>query len=98
MRLTYARLESQVVAAPSALSRDARQILTRLVDESGISDRLETFSDRLEACEDLYEGANDRIADYRWYIGGHWLEFGIIILLLMEVVLMAADVYFRHGK
>ncbi len=98
MRLTYARLESQFVAAPAALPRDSREFLTRLVEDAGISDRLETFSNRLEACEDLYEGANDRIADYRWYVGGHWLEIAIIAILLVEVVLMAVDVYMRHPK
>jgi hypothetical protein len=68
------------------------------VEETVVDDRLEGFSNRLEACEDLYEGANDRIADYHWYLEGGWMELTIILLLLIEIVLMGMDVYLRHGK
>jgi hypothetical protein len=88
MRLTYTSLEPHLVIASATLPRDARQVMARLLDEAEISDRLEEVSNRLEACEDLYEGANDRVADYRWYIGGHWMELGIILLLLVEVALL----------
>ena len=48
---------------------------------------------RLEACEDLYEGAHDRVADFCWYRSGHWLEVGIIAFLIVEVVLMSIELY-----
>ena len=51
---------------------------------------------RLEALEDLYEGANDRVADYRWYRSGAWLEIGIIILLIIETVMISFDFYMRR--
>lgn len=98
MRLEYARLESQLVTAPLSLSGNAREIMERLIDESGIDDRMEAFSNRLEACEDLYEGANDRIADHRWYVEGHWLEIAIVLLLVLEVVLISTDLYLKHVK
>ena len=98
MRLTYASLEPHLVIASGTLPRDARQVMARLLDEAEITDRLEAVSNRLEACEDLYEGANDRVADYRWYIGGHLLEVGITLLLLVEVALLVTDLSLRHWK
>jgi hypothetical protein len=97
MRLTYARLESQVAQASRSLARDARQVMTRLLTEAEVDARLEAASNRLEAFEDLYEGANDRIADYRWYLSSEWLEVGIIFLLVVEVALLGFEIY-RHLK
>jgi hypothetical protein len=98
MRLTYGRLEAQFELAPHTLPRDSREVMERLVEETGIDHRMEGFSNRLEGCEDLYEGANDRIADYHWYVEGGWMEAIIILLLVFEVVLMATDIYVKHGK
>lgn len=97
-RLEYAQLESQLTTAPLSFSHEARQIIERLIEESEIYDRMEAFSNRLEACEDLYEGANDRIADHKWYVEGHWLEIGIVTLLVLEVILISADLYLKHWK
>ena len=85
MRLAYARLEPQLTIASRTLPDDAREVMSRLMDETEVSDRLEGASNRLEACEDIYEGANDRIAEYRWYIEGHWLEIIIIAILMAEI-------------
>ncbi len=98
MRLTYGRLEAQFAIAPHALPRECRQMMERLVEEAAIDHRMEGFSNRLEACEDLYEGANDRIADYHWYLEGGWMEFIIIVLLVLEVILMGSDIYLRHSR
>jgi hypothetical protein len=70
--------------------------MARLLSKADVEARLSEINDRLEAMEDLYEGANDRVADYRWYRNGHLLEIGIIILLLVEVVLMSGDMYIRY--
>jgi hypothetical protein len=96
MRLCYARLEPRMAKARRALPVEARRVTAHLRARADVEARLEAFSDRLEACEDLYEGANDRVADYRWYIGGHALEISIIVLLVLEVVLMAAELYMRY--
>ncbi len=98
MRLSFARLEPQLTIPSSDLPRDARQLMTRLCEEANVEDRLEAFSNRLEACEDLYEGATDRIAEYRWYFGGQWMELTIVGLLVVEVVLLASDMYLRHFR
>src|SRR5262245_15065462 len=95
MRLTYARLEPRLAGGWRTLARGPRRLLSRLLRKANVAARLKAFGDRLEVCEDLYEGASDRVADYRWYVGGNWLEIGIIFLLSLEVVLMGVEIYLR---
>ncbi len=90
-RLIYARLCAQLGLPSPTLSTKSRQIVSKLLRESNIEDRLELYSDRLEAMEELYEGANDRVADYRWYRGGHILEWTIVIILVLEAVAMSIE-------
>jgi hypothetical protein len=96
MRLTYARLELRLLKGSRSLSPVARGLVNRLLAKADVEVRLASFSNRLEACEDLYEGATDRVADYRWYRTGHWLEWGIILLLMLEVAVMTADLYVHY--
>jgi hypothetical protein len=70
--------------------------MARLLKKADVEARLAALNDRLEAKEDLYEGANDRVADYRWYRNGHLLEIAIVVLLLVEALVMSADMYIRY--
>jgi hypothetical protein len=89
LRLTFARLEPGLRAASPSLPPDARKAITRLIAGADVPSRLEAFDSRLEVCEDLYEGAVDRIADFRWYRNGERLEIAIVVLLVLEVILSA---------
>jgi hypothetical protein len=90
LRLTFARLE-----LARAIDREGRRAGSALMALSGVRGRLESFSNRLEACEDLYEGAVDRITDFRWYRKGEILETVIVVLLVLEVILMAWQLWPR---
>ncbi|HET6247269.1 MAG TPA: hypothetical protein VFE47_06160 [Tepidisphaeraceae bacterium] len=96
LRLTAARVEPRLYLRPRALPLAAQNIVRRLCSRADTEARLESMSDRLEACEDLYEGAVDRITDHRWYRKGMWVEIAIVILLFMEVLQLAATMIF-HG-
>jgi hypothetical protein len=96
LRLTYARLEPRLEKGSRTLAPEARRLMVRLLRKADVESRLEHISNRLETLEDLYEGAVDRIADYRLYRNGHWLEIIIIVLLLSEVFLMSGDMYIRY--
>ncbi len=88
LRLQFARLEPQLLQASRTLPAEARHLIARLSAKADIEARLESLSDQLEACEDLYEGATDRISDFCNYRKELWLEIAIVILLLVEVVLL----------
>jgi hypothetical protein len=89
LRLAFARLEPSLRSVPRSLPPDARKAMTRLLAGSGVPSRLEAFDRRLEACHDLYEGAVDRIADFRWYRHGELLEIAIVVLLILELTVSA---------
>jgi hypothetical protein len=97
MRLTYSRLEPRLAKGSRSLPLTARRIMTRLLRKADVEARLEALNDRLEALEELYEGATDRVADYRWYRNGHLLEICIIGLLLIEGILMSADLWIQYS-
>jgi hypothetical protein len=96
LRLRFARLEPHLESADPSLPIDARRVFNRLLKKTRMEARLEAFSDRLEAIEDLYEGAVDRITDHRNYRKGSLLEVGIIGLLLLETILLMVQAL--HGK
>jgi hypothetical protein len=97
MRLTFARLEPQLYAACEIGPSPARRWITPLTERSNIETRLESLNDRLEALEEFYEGANQRISEYRWYKGGHALEIIIIVILLIETVMIGFDLYLHNS-
>ena len=88
LRLQFARLEPNLYQSARTLPAAARQVFDRLSIRADIETRLEALNDRLETIEDLYEGAIDRITDYRNYRKGSLLEIAIVILLAVEVVLL----------
>jgi hypothetical protein len=96
LRLAAARLEPCLYLRPRTLPGASQRLIARLRARADIESRLEALSDRLEACEDLYEGAVDRVTDHRWYRRGFWLEIAIVALLLLEVIQIAASLIL-HG-
>lgn len=93
MRLTFAGLQPRLGKASPGLPRDSRAIVTALFKHADVEERALALDGRLEALEDLYEGANDRLADYRWYHSGTSLEVAIVVLLVVETLLIAVDIW-----
>lgn len=91
LRLTFARLEPRLSIPPRDLPPAGRRAFRRLLARADVEDRLTAVSDQLEACEDLYEGAVDRVTDHRWWRRGHRLETIIVVLLAAEGVQLAAE-------
>jgi len=97
MRLQLARLEPRLLRPSRNLSQSARRIVLALRRAAHVETRLEALNGRLEACEDLYEGANDRVADFRGWFNGHVLEL-IIVALIVEATLMGMELYARMNE
>jgi hypothetical protein len=99
LRLTFARLEPRLGRASRSMPIEARRTFARLCTRANIEERLEAFSNRLEACEDLYEGAVDRITDHGWWQRGQRAEVTIVALLAVETGMLVIDLalrMFRH--
>lgn len=95
LRLAFASLEPRVERGSRVLAKPSRALTTRLFRAASTSHRMEGLDGRLEVCEDLYEGAVDRIADYSGWHTGHVLEVIIIALLVIESALMALELLVR---
>jgi hypothetical protein len=95
LRLAFARLEPRLLAPSRRLPVPSRRLFRQLCRRAAIEDRLSAVTDRSEACEDLYEGAVDRIREHRWYRRGNLLELIIVVLLLIEVIQLGGDMVLR---
>jgi hypothetical protein len=91
-RLTLAALAPRLERGSRHLPSSSRRIVSRLLRAVSAADRCEALDLRLEVCEELYEGAVDRITDHQGWYTGHVLEIIIILLLLLEGVLIAVEV------
>jgi hypothetical protein len=98
LRLTFAKLKPHAERGSRMLGKESRVLATRLLRAAEASRRMEGLDGRLEACEDLYEGALDRITDYRGWHTGHMLEVFIIVLLLIEAGIMAVELVLRSNE
>jgi hypothetical protein len=95
-RMRVARLERHLEKASIALPGSARRLVSELLTQAEIVDRLKAVDNRLEVYEDLYELANDRLSEYRYYRGEFRLEVWIILILMIEVVLMLWEIYLTY--
>lgn len=97
-RMRFARLEPCLEKASIALAGPARRLATELAMQAEVIDRLGWLDDRLEVCEDLYELANDRLSEFTYFHREFRLELWIVVLLVAEVIIMAAELWYlvRH--
>jgi hypothetical protein len=95
LRLTFAILQPRLLRGSRSLTKPGREVASRLFRAAATGFQMHGLDDRLAVCEELYEGAIDRITDYHGWHNGHRLEVIIIALLLLEAILMAADLIVR---
>jgi hypothetical protein len=98
MRLAFARLSPRFVEAARGPGSFSYRLASRLLQQARTEARAEALDTRLEACEELYEGGNDRVADHKGWYNGHILEVIIVAILLVEVVLLCVDLVVRGGE
>lgn len=90
-RMRHVRLERRLDKASITLPGSARRLVSELAVQSEVTDRLKSLCDQLEVFEDLCESANDRLLEYSYYRGEYRLELWIIVVLVLELVLILAE-------
>lgn len=93
LRSDYSRIEPFVDSVPTYVPAASRRIIQELSTHTEILNRLKVLDHQLEVFEDTYELANDRILEYSYYRGEFKLEVIIIIVLVIELIFMAADFF-----
>ncbi|HEV3003818.1 MAG TPA: hypothetical protein VGX78_05125 [Pirellulales bacterium] len=92
-RIRFARLSPRLEKPSFRLGEAARRMVDELAHEVEVADRLKHVDDRLEVFESLYELANDRLADFSYFRLEYRLEAWIILILVIEVLLMAFELW-----
>ncbi|HUY34169.1 MAG TPA: hypothetical protein VMV69_15585 [Pirellulales bacterium] len=92
-RIRLARLAPRLEKASLSLAGSARRLVGELALHADVVDRLKHVDDRLEVFEDLYELANDRLAEFRCFRLEYRLEAWIIAILVIEVAVMFFEIW-----
>ncbi len=92
-RMQFVQLESNLGHGAIHLSGQAKRVASELALLAEVFPRLEILDDQLECLQDLYELANDRLTEFKYFRNETLIEWGVIVLLLLEVVLMIWEVF-----
>ncbi len=87
-RMQFVQIESNLGHGVIHLSGQAKRIASELALLAEAFPRLEILDDQLECLGDLYELANDRLTEFKYYRNETLLEWVIIVLLILEVIVM----------
>ncbi len=94
-RIRFARLAPRLEKASTSLAGSTRRLVAELTLQAEVVDRLKNVDDRLEVFEDLYELANDRLAEFQHFRREYRLEAWIIVILVIEVLLMLFEIWWE---
>ncbi len=70
------------------LDLPARRMLGELILQADLQGRADNLEDSLECAQDLYDTANDRLLEYRYFRTEVVIELLILVVLLGELVLL----------
>ena len=87
-RMQFIQIESNIGHGAVNLSGSAKRITSELALLAEIFPRLEILDDQLEYLEDLYELANDRLTEFKYFRTEALIEWGIVALLVLELIAM----------
>ena len=91
MRIAFVRLQSAMEAPATELSGVAKRIFGELALQAHTVERLRMLDDSVEVTQDLYELANDRLSEFRYFLREYRIEVLIVIVLVVEVALTLCE-------
>jgi len=92
-RIRFACLEPLLEMSSTDLTGQARRLCFEMFNQANVPDRLQVVDDQLEVVQDLYELANERLTEFRYYRNESILEFWVIAILALEVVLILVELF-----
>jgi hypothetical protein len=64
-----------------------------LAQQADTIDRLRLLDDAIEMAQDVYDTANDRLLEYRYFRSEYMIEVVIALVLLVELIVVAVDMW-----
>ena len=92
MRVAFFRLDTALERLDRVLSAPAQRIVLELAQQADTIDRLRLLDDAIEIAQEVYDTANDRLLEYRYFRSEVIMEIIIAILLLAEFVVVVLDI------
>ncbi len=92
-RMRYVRIRSKLEDAPHSLPNPLKAFISELLAQADTESRLDAVEDQLEIYGNVYELANDRISEFKFFHVEAKLEIFVILLLLAEVVVMILELF-----
>lgn len=92
-RMRIARLTSRLEKASITLPPAAQRIVSELIIQTEVANRINTIDRQLEVITDIYERATNRIYEYSYFSKEARLECIIILILFIETVLIVFEIW-----
>lgn len=93
-RIAFTRLQMAIESPGPELAGPARRIFAELAVQASTVERLKAVDDTIEIAEDLYELANDRLSEFRYFLREYRIEVLIVVVLLAELLVTSYDIFY----
>jgi len=93
MRMTFIRIDTALQRLDRELTAPAQRIVSELAQQADTIDRLRLLDDAIETAQDVYDTANDRLLEYRYFRSEYIIEIIIAVVLLVELVVVGLDIW-----
>jgi hypothetical protein len=95
MRMAFIRLDTALERLDRVLSAPSQRIVSEFAQQADTVDRLRLLDDGIEFAQEVYDTANDRLLEFRYFRSEYWIEIIIAVILLVEFVVVLIDVMER---
>jgi len=95
MRMAFIRLDTALERLDRVLSAPSQRIVSEFAQQADTVDRLRLLDDGIEFAQEVYDTANDRLLEFRYFRSEYWIEIIIAVILLVEFVVVLIDVLER---
>jgi len=93
MRMAFIRLDTALERLDRVLSAPAQRIVSELAQQADTIDRLRLLDDAIEMAQEVYDTANDRLLEYRYFRSEYIIEIIIAAVLLVELIVVGVDIW-----
>jgi hypothetical protein len=69
--------------------------VSEFAQQADTVDRLRLLDDGIEFAQEVYDTANDRLLEFRYFRSEYWVEIIIAVILLLEFAVVAIDILER---
>lgn len=92
-RIDFAGIKREILKAEEKQSDT--KLFEELLEESGLSERVELLDDEIEIAEEVYSVCIDRLSEFNYFWREYKAELWIILILVVELAEFFVDLYIQ---